>query len=379
MFKMSRDQINILKAKAKANAKSGGNTVNYSSYEVLTGHIWRCSCKTRGLPDDQETKFGPYVEIDIRLRELEGYDAIFLSPHKFLGGLGGTCKFKAEAYSPLTACNSPKLKAKPAELWQNLQLQTIGVDGKGNHSGGDVKDSGDDPYLVWAAPVRYSGGPKKAHAVAEKTKNKMRGMLRLSSGAGFDLPRYHWFGDAYFKLDMCTGGSPEFPDRSVGLWKVCISVVAKTTAISSPTNETRAQDKVKSHRKETDSFLFFIDDNTDEDMFSGCASAQRGEFFVTTSVRLHGRPPPLPTTHRLLSFPVLVYSNNTKFPTPTQHPFSFEILSHHSLDSAFAHPSSSPLSQQSPFVSLALSSYGCGVFGASMFGYPVVMDIVIDA
>ncbi|KAJ4962359.1 hypothetical protein NE237_022298 [Protea cynaroides] len=159
--------------------------------------------------------------------------------------------------------------------------------------------------------------------------------------------------------------------------RVCISVVAKTTAISSPTNETRAQDKVKSHRKETDSFLFFIDDNTDEDMFSGCASAQRGDFFVTTSVRLHGRTPPLPTTHRLLSFPVLVYSNNTKFTTPTQNPFSCEILSHHSLDSAFARPSSSPLSQQSPFVSLALSSYGCGVFGASMFGYPAVMDIVI--
>ncbi|KAJ4966578.1 hypothetical protein NE237_018427 [Protea cynaroides] len=63
-----------------------------------------------------------------------------------------------------------------------LPQETIWIlDGKGNHSGGDVKDSGDDQYLVWAAPVRYSGGPKKAHAVAEKTKNKMRGMLRLSS------------------------------------------------------------------------------------------------------------------------------------------------------------------------------------------------------
>ncbi|XP_043714793.1 probable cysteine desulfurase [Telopea speciosissima] len=29
---------------------------------------------------------GPYVEIDMRSGELEGYDAIFLSPHKFLGG-----------------------------------------------------------------------------------------------------------------------------------------------------------------------------------------------------------------------------------------------------------------------------------------------------
>ncbi|EEF45149.1 cysteine desulfurylase, putative [Ricinus communis] len=31
---------------------------------------------------------GPYVEIDMRYGEVDGYDAIFLSPHKFLGGPG---------------------------------------------------------------------------------------------------------------------------------------------------------------------------------------------------------------------------------------------------------------------------------------------------
>jgi selenocysteine lyase/cysteine desulfurase len=31
---------------------------------------------------------GPYVEIDLRSGEMDGYDAIFLSPHKFLGGPG---------------------------------------------------------------------------------------------------------------------------------------------------------------------------------------------------------------------------------------------------------------------------------------------------
>ncbi|XP_059461773.1 uncharacterized protein LOC132190737 [Corylus avellana] len=31
---------------------------------------------------------GPYVEIDMRTGEMDGYDAIFLSPHKFLGGPG---------------------------------------------------------------------------------------------------------------------------------------------------------------------------------------------------------------------------------------------------------------------------------------------------
>ncbi|CBI37550.3 unnamed protein product, partial [Vitis vinifera] len=31
---------------------------------------------------------GPYVEVDMRSGEIDGYDAIFLSPHKFLGGPG---------------------------------------------------------------------------------------------------------------------------------------------------------------------------------------------------------------------------------------------------------------------------------------------------
>ena len=31
---------------------------------------------------------GPYVQIDMRSGEIDGYDAIFLSTHKFLGGPG---------------------------------------------------------------------------------------------------------------------------------------------------------------------------------------------------------------------------------------------------------------------------------------------------
>lgn len=31
---------------------------------------------------------GPYAEINMKLGEIDGYDAIFLSPHKFLGGPG---------------------------------------------------------------------------------------------------------------------------------------------------------------------------------------------------------------------------------------------------------------------------------------------------
>uniref|UniRef100_A0A5B6ZA49 Putative hydroxycinnamoyl CoA shikimate/quinate hydroxycinnamoyl transferase n=1 Tax=Davidia involucrata TaxID=16924 RepID=A0A5B6ZA49_DAVIN len=62
IFKLTRDQLNTLKAKSK----ESGNMVNYSSYEMLAGHIWRCACKARGLPDDQETKL--YIATDGRSR-----------------------------------------------------------------------------------------------------------------------------------------------------------------------------------------------------------------------------------------------------------------------------------------------------------------------
>lgn len=62
MFKLTRDQLNALKAKSK----EGGNTVNYSSYEMLAGHVWRSVCKARELEDDQDTKL--YIATDGRSR-----------------------------------------------------------------------------------------------------------------------------------------------------------------------------------------------------------------------------------------------------------------------------------------------------------------------
>ncbi|XP_042503647.1 shikimate O-hydroxycinnamoyltransferase-like [Macadamia integrifolia] len=63
LFKISLEDLNILKAKSKE-----GNTVNYSSYEVLAGHVWRCACKARGIPDDQETKLTIATDGRSRLR-----------------------------------------------------------------------------------------------------------------------------------------------------------------------------------------------------------------------------------------------------------------------------------------------------------------------
>ncbi|KAE8670726.1 Shikimate O-hydroxycinnamoyltransferase [Hibiscus syriacus] len=62
-FKLSVDQLNTLKAKAKANANSAAK---YSSFNILAAHIWRCVSKARGLSDDQPTKL--YFPVDGRFR-----------------------------------------------------------------------------------------------------------------------------------------------------------------------------------------------------------------------------------------------------------------------------------------------------------------------
>nr|GEY86742.1 chloramphenicol acetyltransferase-like domain-containing protein [Tanacetum cinerariifolium] len=60
IFKLTQYQIRILKAKSKED----GNTIRYSSYEMLAGHIWKTVCKARGLPDDQDTKL--YIPTNAR-------------------------------------------------------------------------------------------------------------------------------------------------------------------------------------------------------------------------------------------------------------------------------------------------------------------------
>ncbi|KAH6801286.1 hydroxycinnamoyl-CoA shikimate/quinate hydroxycinnamoyl transferase [Perilla frutescens var. hirtella] len=53
-FRLSRHQLNALKQ--KCNDDDDGKHSNYTSYEVVTGHVWRCVCMARRLPGDQETK-----------------------------------------------------------------------------------------------------------------------------------------------------------------------------------------------------------------------------------------------------------------------------------------------------------------------------------
>nr|XP_043633452.1 shikimate O-hydroxycinnamoyltransferase-like [Erigeron canadensis] len=62
IFKLTQDEMKVLKKKCKIR----GSTINFSSYEILAGHIWRSVTKARGLPYDQETML--YIPVDGRAR-----------------------------------------------------------------------------------------------------------------------------------------------------------------------------------------------------------------------------------------------------------------------------------------------------------------------
>nr|G0LD36.1 RecName: Full=Rosmarinate synthase; Short=MoRAS; AltName: Full=Hydroxycinnamoyl-CoA:hydroxyphenyllactate hydroxycinnamoyltransferase [Melissa officinalis]CBW35684.1 hydroxycinnamoyl-CoA:hydroxyphenyllactate hydroxycinnamoyltransferase [Melissa officinalis] len=77
-LKVTRDQLGALKAKCLAGDPSGKPR---STFEVLAGHIWRCVCAARGLPEDQETKLHIPFDGRAKLRLPPGYfgNAIFFA------------------------------------------------------------------------------------------------------------------------------------------------------------------------------------------------------------------------------------------------------------------------------------------------------------
>ncbi|CAI0394602.1 unnamed protein product [Linum tenue] len=64
ILKMTPDQLSTLKE--KANPRSNQSEVRYSTYEILSAHIWRCVSKARGLTDEQPTKL--QIPVDARSR-----------------------------------------------------------------------------------------------------------------------------------------------------------------------------------------------------------------------------------------------------------------------------------------------------------------------
>lgn len=63
-FTISKSQINALKLEATSEGANQGYTL--SKYQVVAGHVWRSSCKARGLANDQLVKL--YIPIDARSR-----------------------------------------------------------------------------------------------------------------------------------------------------------------------------------------------------------------------------------------------------------------------------------------------------------------------
>ncbi|KAJ0547644.1 putative quinate O-hydroxycinnamoyltransferase [Helianthus annuus] len=63
MFKLTRNQLNMLRATSKEN---GNTTIRYSTFEIVAGHVWKCVCKSRWLHEDVGTKV--YVVTNGRAR-----------------------------------------------------------------------------------------------------------------------------------------------------------------------------------------------------------------------------------------------------------------------------------------------------------------------
>ncbi|CAI0394617.1 unnamed protein product [Linum tenue] len=59
ILKITAEQLNTLKDRAMARSR-------YSTYEILTSHIWRCAIKARGLVNEQPTKL--HISLDGRSR-----------------------------------------------------------------------------------------------------------------------------------------------------------------------------------------------------------------------------------------------------------------------------------------------------------------------
>ncbi|CAI0556724.1 unnamed protein product [Linum tenue] len=63
-FKLAKTKVAMLKD--MVNHEGGGEQRPYSTYETLTAHVWKCTCKARDLSPEQPTALG--VSVDSRSR-----------------------------------------------------------------------------------------------------------------------------------------------------------------------------------------------------------------------------------------------------------------------------------------------------------------------
>ncbi|KAH9688005.1 Shikimate O-hydroxycinnamoyltransferase [Citrus sinensis] len=87
ILNISVDQINTLKAKSK---QDHGTPIEFTRFEILAAHIWRCLCKARRLSNDQVSKL--YIPINGRSRLDPRLPSVYFGNVTFTGttiGLSG--------------------------------------------------------------------------------------------------------------------------------------------------------------------------------------------------------------------------------------------------------------------------------------------------
>ncbi|KAL8243518.1 hypothetical protein R6Q59_009776 [Mikania micrantha] len=127
IFKFTRDQLDALKAKSKED----GITINYSSFVILSSHVWKCVSKARGLLDDQETKLMVATDGRARLQPQlpSGYFGNVVFPTVVIASVGDI-QSKSPSYAStkihdaLVRMNSDYLKSAVNYLEQHLDVKT---------------------------------------------------------------------------------------------------------------------------------------------------------------------------------------------------------------------------------------------------------------
>ncbi|KAK9750947.1 hypothetical protein RND81_02G231700 [Saponaria officinalis] len=87
LFKFTQDQIIALKRQAMSNA----HQIKYSTFEVLSAHVWRCALKARGVQNDKLVKFSTTVNGRSKFNHSvvpKGYFGNFIFSPVYLGKSG---------------------------------------------------------------------------------------------------------------------------------------------------------------------------------------------------------------------------------------------------------------------------------------------------
>ncbi|KAK9750942.1 hypothetical protein RND81_02G231400 [Saponaria officinalis] len=85
LFKFTKDQINVLKQQTMSKSKG----TKYTTFEVLSAHIWRCSLKARGVQNDTLVRFSTPINGRSKFKQVpKGYFGNFIFNSVYIGKSG---------------------------------------------------------------------------------------------------------------------------------------------------------------------------------------------------------------------------------------------------------------------------------------------------